>query len=37
LIEYARGRVTLINRKQLEARSCACAGIIARTFAAVTA
>jgi CRP-like cAMP-binding protein len=37
LIEYVRGRVRLINRKRLAQRSCACAGIIVRGFAAVTA
>jgi Mn-dependent DtxR family transcriptional regulator len=37
LIEYVRGRVRLINRKKLAERSCVCAGVIARGFAAVTA
>jgi CRP-like cAMP-binding protein len=36
LIEYVRGRVRLIDRKKLEQRACACAGVIARSFAAVT-
>lgn len=37
LIQYVRGRVRLLDRKKLEERACACAGIIARSFAAVTA
>jgi len=37
VIEYVRGRVRLIDRKKLAERSCVCAGIIARGFAAVTA
>jgi len=32
LIEYVRGRVTLINRKKLEERSCVCTAIIRRAF-----
>jgi CRP-like cAMP-binding protein len=35
LIDYVRGRVTLLNRKKLEARSCVCTGIIRRAFEAV--
>jgi len=35
LIEYVRGRVKLVNRKMLEQRSCVCAAIIKRAFAAV--
>jgi CRP-like cAMP-binding protein len=35
LIEYVRGRVSLLNRKKLEARACVCAGIIRRAFEAV--
>jgi CRP-like cAMP-binding protein len=35
LIEYVRGRVTLINRKKLEERSCVCTAIIRRAFADV--
>jgi hypothetical protein len=35
LIEYVRGRVRLVNRRLLEQRSCICAGIIKRAFAAV--
>jgi CRP-like cAMP-binding protein len=35
LIEYVRGRVRLLNRKLLEQRSCVCAAIIRRAFAAV--
>jgi CRP-like cAMP-binding protein len=34
LIEYVRGRVTLVNRKKLEERTCACTAIIRRTFEA---
>jgi Mn-dependent DtxR family transcriptional regulator len=37
LIEYVRGRVTLLDRNKLAERSCVCAAIIARAFAAVTA
>jgi CRP-like cAMP-binding protein len=36
IIQYVRGRVRLLNRKKLEARSCGCAAVIARAFAAVT-
>jgi hypothetical protein len=36
LIEYVRGRVRLINRQKLEARSCVCTGVIRRAFAAVS-
>jgi CRP-like cAMP-binding protein len=35
LIDYVRGRVTLLNRKKLEARSCVCTRIIRRAFEAV--
>lgn len=35
LIDYARGRVTLLNRKKLEERSCVCTAIIRRAFEAV--
>ena len=35
IIEYSRGFITLINRKKLEKRACACGGIIRRAFAAV--
>jgi CRP-like cAMP-binding protein len=35
LIDYARGRVTLVNRKKLEQRSCVCTAIIRRAFEAV--
>jgi hypothetical protein len=36
LIEYVRGRVRLLSREKLAERSCVCAKIIARGFAAVT-
>ena len=35
IIEYCRGHVTLLNRKMLDKRACACGGIIRRAFAAV--
>jgi CRP-like cAMP-binding protein len=35
LIDYVRGRVTLVNRKKLEKRSCVCTAIIRRAFEAV--
>jgi len=35
LIEYVRGRVTLVNQKKLEERSCVCTAIIRRAFEAV--
>jgi hypothetical protein len=35
MIEYVRGRVTLINQKKLEERSCVCTAIIRRAFEAV--
>jgi CRP-like cAMP-binding protein len=35
LIDYARGRVTLLNRSKLEERSCVCTAIIRRAFEAV--
>jgi hypothetical protein len=35
LIDYARGRVTLVNRKKLEERSCVCTAIIRGAFEAV--
>lgn len=35
IIQYLRGRVTVINRNKLEKRSCVCGGIIRRAFAAV--
>jgi CRP-like cAMP-binding protein len=35
LIEYVRGRVTLLNQKKLEERSCVCTAIIRRAFEAV--
>ena len=35
LIDYVRGRVTLLNRKKLEERSCVCTGIIRRAFESV--
>jgi Mn-dependent DtxR family transcriptional regulator len=37
LIEYVRGRVTLLDRNKLAERSGVCAAIIGRAFAAVTA
>lgn len=37
VINYVRGRVSLLDRKKLAERSCVCAGIIAGGFAAVTA
>jgi hypothetical protein len=37
VIQYVRGRVRLLDRRKLEQRSCVCAAIIARAFAAVTA
>ena len=36
IIKYSRGQVTLINRKKLDERSCACGEIIRRAFAEVT-
>ena len=36
IIQYSRGHVTLINRKKLEKRACACGEIIRRAFAAVS-
>jgi hypothetical protein len=36
IIKYCRGYVTLINRKTLEERACACGGIIRQAFAAVS-
>jgi Crp-like helix-turn-helix domain len=36
IIKYSRGQVTLINRKKLDKRSCACGEIIRRAFADVT-
>jgi hypothetical protein len=35
LIEYVRGRVTLVNQEKLEERSCVCTAIIRRAFEAV--
>ena len=35
IIEYFRGQVTLINRKSLEKRACACGTIISRAFRTV--
>jgi CRP-like cAMP-binding protein len=35
LIDYARGRVILVNRKKLEERSCVCTAIIRQAFEAV--
>jgi hypothetical protein len=35
VIEYRRGHVRLLKRKELEERSCACLGIIRRAFGAV--
>jgi CRP-like cAMP-binding protein len=32
VIEYTRGRVTILNRSELEARSCECYGVIRREF-----
>jgi hypothetical protein len=37
IIEYRRGHITLVNRKELEARSCTCLEIIRRAFAVVSA
>jgi Mn-dependent DtxR family transcriptional regulator len=37
LIKYVRGRVTLVDKKRLEQRSCVCTAIIRRAFAAVSA
>jgi CRP-like cAMP-binding protein len=37
LIRYVRGRVTLVDQKKLEQRSCVCTAIIRRAFAAVSA
>ena len=34
IIKYRRGHVTLLNRKKLDGRACACGGIIRRAFAA---
>jgi CRP-like cAMP-binding protein len=36
IIKYRRGQITLIDRKLLEARACACGRIIRRAFAAVS-
>jgi Mn-dependent DtxR family transcriptional regulator len=36
IIKYFRGQITLINRKSLEQRACACGRIIRRAFAAVS-
>ena len=36
IIEYSRGHVKLLKRKMLDARACACGGIIRRAFAAVS-
>jgi hypothetical protein len=37
IIEYRRGHIKLVDEKKLEERSCACAGLIRRAFAAVSA
>jgi hypothetical protein len=37
VIKYCRGSITLINRRALEKRACACDEIIKRAFAAVAA
>ncbi len=37
VIEYCRGRIRIVNKQGLEERSCACAAIIRRAFAEVTA
>jgi DNA-binding FadR family transcriptional regulator len=31
-IEYTRGRVTILDRRQLESRSCECYGVIREEF-----
>jgi len=36
IIEYCRGHLTLLNRKMLDERACACGRIIRRAFAAVS-
>jgi hypothetical protein len=36
IIKYSRGHMTLVNREKLEARACACGGIIRRAFASVS-
>jgi Crp-like helix-turn-helix protein len=36
IISYRRGHITLVNRKELAARACACGEIIRRAFASVS-